>query len=418
MIKVLGSLSKTEIAIFFVQLIDYANFDTVKEAIENYREGISATTLNRDVFRERVFNAELRKIFVKEIGTGNLETRESDDNSLANFLYTKRSNQTDYADAFMRYLRSTQLVTFERRTFRLIINPDRIDEVDYILTNVPRGAETFPNEAAFKQYLFDPDAITLLADDPAYLAARLNKIAIAVPEGLSTEELKDFVETAEVEKTERIIQEAEGSLKEYQDFDDVMDIFQKITDKVIPAPSLFLEWNVWRGLVMINDAVRIQGNFRLDLDGMPLSVAPGNRPDIEAEYENFNLIVEVTMSSGQTQFNMEGESVPRHFGNAQRDSDIPVYCIFVAPSISKGALAHFFNLNKNHTDYYGGKTRIVPITIEQFGILLTTGRDMGLNDSSALKSFLDRIIGHNQTVVGENAWFEYVNESIRRWAIS
>ncbi len=416
MISELGSLSKTEIAIFFVQLTNYNNFDRIKEAIEKYRRDISATAINRDIFRERVFKEELKKIFASEIAAGDLETRESNDDSLENFLDTKKGNQMDYADAFMRYMRSTQLVTFEKRTFRLIINPDRIEEVDFILENIPRGATDFPSMSEFQEYLFNPDAIVLLSDSTQYLDERLKKIGVEPPIDLDIEDFKDFVEVAEGEKTKEVIHEAEVSLKDYNDFDDVMEVFQKIRDKAIPAPALFLEWNVWRGLVMINDARSIQGNFKLDLDGMPLSTAPANRPDIEAEYEDFSLIVEVTTSSGQTQFNMEGESVPRHFGNAQRNTENPVYCIFVAPAISNGALAHFFNLNKNHTDYYGGKTRIVPMTLAQYSQFLSIAKENRFQNSKILKVFLDKIIDHNQEVQGEIAWSEYVDNSIAGWA--
>lgn len=416
MIRDLGSISKQEIAIFFVQLKDYNDFNAIRDTILKFRQDISVTDKNRDVFREEVFETELKKIFATEIAEGDFETRESDEDTLEKFLGTKRSNQIDYADAFMRYLRSTQLVTFERKTFRLIINPDRIDEVNYVLDTVPRGAETFKTEKEFKEYLFEPDVIRLLSDDPNYLASRLEKINVTSPDNLSIEELQDFVEAAEEKKTEEVIHEAEVALKDYHEFDDVMEVFDRIRNKAIVAPSLFLEWNVWRGLVMINDARKITGNLKLDLDGMPLVTAPGNKPDIEAEYDDFNLIVEVTMSTGQTQYNMEGESVPRHFGDKQRGNDIPVYCIFVAPAISSGTLAHFFNLNKFHTDYYGGKTRIVPMSLAQYAHFLTIAKDKGFSDSRLLKSFLDGIVEHNQTAQGENAWSKFVDEQILTWA--
>lgn len=384
MVSELGSISKQEIAIFFVQLKDFNDFKDVKDAILQFRDDATKTTKNRDIFRETVFEAELKKVFATEIAAGDFDTRESDDDTLEKFLATKRSNQIDYADAFMRYLRSTQLVTFEKKTFRLIINPDRVEEVDYILNNVDRGAYTFKNETEFKKYLFDPGVIELLSDDPDYLTARLRQINVAPPTYASIEELQDFVEQAEEKKTEEVIREAEVSLKEYHEFDDVMEIFDKIRNKTIVAPSLFLEWNVWRGLAMINDAKKITGNFKLDLDGMPLV--------------------------------MESESVPRHFGDKQRGNNIPAYCIFVAPAISPGTLAYFFNLNKIPTDYYGGKTRIVPMTIAQYSDFLTIARDNKLSDSQVLKAFFDEIFDHNQTAQGENTWASFVTERIPSWA--
>ncbi len=49
----------------------------------------------------------------------------------------------------------------------------------------------------------------------------------------------------------------------------------------------------------------------MDIDGMPLNYAPGQKPDIESEFADFGLITEVTMSGGNTQYKMESESVPR-----------------------------------------------------------------------------------------------------------
>lgn len=96
-------------------------------------------------------------------------------------------------------------------------------------------------------------------------------------------------------------------LKTYKDYDDIIDIFAKIKSKDVPDAPLFLEWNViGRALVMINYSKRVDGNFIMDLDGAPVSTAGGNK--LEAEYEDFGLITEVTMSNGQTQFKMEGDS--------------------------------------------------------------------------------------------------------------
>ena len=50
-------------------------------------------------------------------------------------------------------------------------------------------------------------------------------------------------------------------LKTYKDYDDIIDIFAKIKSKDVPDAPLFLEWNVWRALVMINYSKRVDGNF-------------------------------------------------------------------------------------------------------------------------------------------------------------
>jgi hypothetical protein len=184
----------------------------------------------------------------------------------------------------------------------------------------------------------------------------------------------------------------------------------------VPDPPLYLEWNVWRAMVMINYANQVKGNFTLDLDGVPLNTALGNMPDIEIEYEGFKIIVEVTLSSGNRQYEMEGEPVARHFGKVQNSSDVPVYCLFIAPRISEGALAHFYNLNRINTKAYGGKTRIIPMSLEQFVIFITTARERGFDNAQTLRAYFDMLIQSNFDTEDESHWYRQIHESVQTWA--
>ncbi|MBX2891534.1 MAG: AlwI family type II restriction endonuclease [Saprospiraceae bacterium] len=96
---------------------------------------------------------------------------------------------------------------------------------------------------------------------------------------------------------------------------------------------------------------------------MPVSVAKGGVADIEAEYDGFKSLVEVTTSTGETQYKMEGEPVARHFGSVQRNTPLPVYCLFISPQINRSTLSYFFVTNRTSIDFYGGLTRIVPLDL-------------------------------------------------------
>lgn len=413
--KELGNLSKTEIAIFFVQMTHHSKFDSVVAAIKKFREDAKKNKGNRKAFIEERFTKEILKIYAADIKTNNLKTRESGDASLAKFIKTKRSNHIDYADAFIRYLRATQLITFDKKTFRMIVAPSRIMEVDYILKNVDRNALPYKTEADYKKYLFSPISLLLLTDDRKYLERQLSKLAVKFDVKASIDSLKDLLEATEREMISVAIQQTEVSLKNYKEFDDVIDVFEKITKKEVPDPPLYLEWNIWRALVMMNYAKEVKGNFAIDLDGVPLNTALGNMPDIEVEYDGFKVIVEVTMSSGNKQYEMEGEPVARHFGKIQNISTVPVYCLFVAPKISEGALAHFFNLNRFNTKAYGGKTRIVPMSLSQFIAFVTIAKDKSFNHSKILKTYLDSMIKNNQSVDDETIWSQQIHDSIPVW---
>jgi hypothetical protein len=416
LVKVLGDVSKTETALFFLQLTDYQKFDTTVEAIRQYRLEARAHSGNRKKFDQAIFRREIEKIYAEEIAAKLLKTRESEEVSLAKFISTKRSNSLDYADAFIRYLRSTQLISFQKRTFRLMIAPSRVEEVDFLLSTVNRQALTFKDEEEYKGYLFDLGVIRLLTDDRSYLEAKLNKLNRRFGSGLSIEGLKDLLEITEEETISGVIETTQRELRDFAEFDDILEVFDDIlVKKATPDPPLYLEWNSWRAFVMLNDAKEIAGNFRFDLDGQPLSTAPGNVPDIRIDYEEFQLIVEVTMSSGSRQYEMEGEPVARHFGRLQLSSSVPVYCLFIAPRINENSMAHFFNLNRMRTALYGGRTRIIPISVDQFIRLLNRARDERFHRRDSLRLLLDAITNENLRLEDESGWMPFIDDAIEEW---
>ena len=414
LIKEFGNLSKTEIAIFFVQITHYNKFENIVAAIKKFRLDSKNHKGNRKAFIEERFTDEIKRVYSNEIKSNKLKTRESQDITLSKFIKTKRSNHIDYADAFIRYLRSTQYISYDKN-LRLIISPSRFEEVEFVLKTVDRTAISFKSEKQFKEYLFSISSLELLTDNRKYLEKRLTEVSIKFNKNDSIDNLKNLLEESELGIISEVIKQEELSLKGYKEFDSIVDIFDKIAKKDVPDPPLYLEWNVWRSLVMINYAKRITGNFSYDLDGVPLSAAKGNLPDIEIDYNSFKMIVEVTTSSGNTQFNMEGESVPRHCGNLQKISDTPVYCLFIAPKISEGALAHFFNLNRLNTKAYGGKTRIIPLSMSEFISFITTAKEKKFRDSKSLMSYMDSLIQKNQVVEDESIWYQEIQTSLSAW---
>lgn len=125
LVKVLGSISKTEIALFFSQLTHYEKFDDIVFKIKEFQKGSKEFKGSRKMYVAKCFESEIRTIFEEEIDDRNFKTRESTDASFKKFISTKRSNMLDYADAFIRYVRATELVTFQKRTMRLIISPQK-----------------------------------------------------------------------------------------------------------------------------------------------------------------------------------------------------------------------------------------------------------------------------------------------------
>ncbi|MEM9884767.1 MAG: AlwI family type II restriction endonuclease [Bacteroidota bacterium] len=397
LLKAVDSLSKTEIALFFLQYTHIENFDTIVKKVLDYREHVKRFKGSRRTYAYQQFEQEVKKVYQEEIEAKQLKTRESSDLTLQKFIKTKRSNWIDYADAFIRYLRATELISFQKNTLRVIISPSKFQEVDHILRTIDRNPTKFESKEDFKKYLFSAENIILFYDIRANLVRALEKLSFNFDSSLNINKLKELLKNKiEDTKTEKIVA-VEKSLKDFRAYDDILSIFERLEKREVPDPPLYMEWNVWRAMVMLNYAISVKGNFKIDLDGVPLSFASGNMPDIEIEYDDFVLIVEVTMSRGNKQFEMEGESVARHFGKKRRATNKDVYCLFIAPKVSEATLAHFFNLNRFTTRYYGGKTQIVPMNLKQFLAFIQIAKEHKLSSSMPIKNYFENAIRLNSS---------------------
>lgn len=417
LINELGSISKTEIALFFLQLVNYNKFDEIKKKILSFREKRKS---NRNVswktYVSHEFEKQISIIFEDEITAKDFKTRESSDTSFKKFLKTKEGNMRDYADAFFRYIRGTQLVTIDKNLHLKISNLKQ-DSVNFLLRNTDRNALDL-NLGEYEKYLFDPNQLIVLEDDSQLINSKIKELDGSINvEYLNIDEAKDLLSDLEIQKKSKTIEETINHLKLRSDLDDILDIFQKIKKREVPDAPLFLEWNIWRAFAALNHTQAIEGNFIVDLDGMPLNTAPGKKPDIEINYGTFSCIVEVTMSSGETQFNMENSSVPRHFGDLVSKVEHDAYCIFIAPKVSESTKAHFFNLNRFSTKRYGGKTKIVPMSLDDFISFFQVGITHNFHDVNKLKNWLDNLISFNLDSEDEEIWSEEIRSKILTWAI-
>jgi len=166
---------------------------------------------------------------------------------------------------------------------------------------------------------------------------------------------------------------------------------------------------------MLDDG-KIIGNFTFDENGMPLYTAPGNVPDILCKYHDFDIIVEVTTSTGQRQYEMEGEPVSRHLGKHKRNVLKESYCIFVAPSINQATLAHFFSLHKINISYYGGNSKIIPLALSDFKKMLAVANLSNIKPTAQnIKQFVESISIAALTASDEKAWYQDITNSVKNW---
>lgn len=368
LIQVLGKITFDELMIFGLQLTNYNKFDEIVNKILEFRDKKSEFKGKYKLLLNEVFNCELEKIYATEILQGETATRESADNSLSKFKKTKRSNMRDYTDACFRYLRATGLVAISYKGKSLSIMPDKVNDVMYILDHTERTPVYVSDEQSYKAYLFDTKIPALYSDNKenliAYIVAHSSYLATQLFHQ-SVEELKDIRDDIIQRNKDSIIADQVRELKSYSLFHDVISTYNEIIANDIYDVPLMLEWNTWRAMTML-DGGNIIGNFRVDDSGQPLSTAIGNTPDIVCNYDDFDLTVEVTMQSGQRQYEMEGEPVARHLAKHKKSVNKEVFCLFIAPHINDACIAHFYTLSKTNISYYGGKSIIVPLPLETF----------------------------------------------------
>ena len=176
-----------------------------------------------------------------------------------------------------------------------------------------------------------------------------------------------------------------------------------------------LEWNTWRAMTMI-DGGDIHANLKFDDNGQPMATAAGNQADIVCDYGDFSLTVEVTMQSGQRQYEMEGEPVSRHLAQVKKDQGKEAYCFFIAPKINPSCIAHFYTLHLANIAFYGGRSVIIPIELEVFEKMLEqTGGAEYTPDVGKVRSFCEYSRMVAQSASSEMEWYEAIKNRALNW---
>jgi len=417
LVRSMGSLKFDELQIFGMQLTDWHDFGDIVAKIEEFRTAKTCHKGSYRLFKAEVIRTELMSIFRERISSGDTKTRESNDASLDKFIKTQSSNMRDYADACFRYLRATGLVNISHTGKSLSIAPERIEEVDYILNTIDRNPCFVDDECCYSKYLGNASLPILLTDNQSHIAAMLQHRFPSVPfdRNSDIDALKDLLYTnIELHKNE-VLRQQVNDIKDRKQYDDIQDTFNRIRhDNLYDAP-LMLEWNTWRAMTML-DGGDIKANLSFDDFGKPMSTAQGNVPDIVCDYGDYILTVEVTLSSGQRQYEMESESVCRHLGKLKKTSGKPCYCLFVAPAINEACIAHFYALHKMNISYYGGKSVIVPLPLDVFTKMIEDSCKASFTpDPEHVKNLFDQSQELAESSKDETEWYAQMKRLAVDW---
>lgn len=417
LIRHFGSLKFDELMIFGLQLVDYRKFDVIVGKIEQFRIARAKNQGSYRAFKGKCLKNELLSIYKTEISAGNTKTRESIDWSKDKFLRAKANNLHDYADACIRYLRATGLVNISHAGSSLSIIPEKIGEVDFFIKETDRNPCFIDDEDQYAAYLGNATLPLLQTDNKDAIIKKLSKEfpAMSFKKTATIEDLKDLLDDATLERKEQVIASQVAEVKGYKFYDDIQTTFKQIEDHSLYAPSLMLEWNVWRAMTML-DGGDVKANLKFDDFGNPMSTAQRNMADIVCDYGNFCLSVEVTMASGQKQYEMEGEPVSRHLAKLKKATEKPSYCLFVAPTINEACVAHFYALHKMNISYYGGKSTIVPLPLNIFCKMVEDSYKASyIPQPNQVRRFFERSNELVETCGNEQVWFEQLKQEALSW---
>lgn len=417
LIRQLGSLKFDELMMFGLQLVDYREFDIIIEKINQFRTAKAQNEGSYKRFHAEYLDRELREIYSADISSGNTRTRETNDASVAKFLKTKASNMRDYADACFRYLRATGLVNISYLGKSISIVPEKIQEVDYFLQHTNREPCFIDNEGQYVAYLGNPQIPILLTDNIELLKQKIHTEfpQLEISATATLQDLKNIFADELENRKEQILTAQVAAIKDYRLFEDIKTTFEQILDNSLYDTPLIFEWNTWRAMTMLNGG-NIKANLKFDDFGNPMSTAQGNMADIICDYGNFGLTVEVTMQSGQRQYETEGEPVSRHLAKYKRETAKPAYCLFIAPNINDACKAHFYLLHKQNILFYGGTSTIVPLPLSVFIKMVEDSYNANyVPEPKHVQQFFERSNKLANSKNNEIEWFNGITEEALNW---
>lgn len=292
----------------------------------------------------------------------------------------------DYADVNFRYPRLTGLVSLQGK--RLVLNQTKLPIINSILRSHRLIDTTNRNEYLMQLW----NGAELPTDNEANALVEIERYKdILLRAGFSEETLPVVSKNLQIADINMIRMRYEEIYQLYLEeqyaanqtqADQIREIIaylKKLDNQPIgeefdieidDAPSFF-EWAVWRAFLAINNLVNKPHEarrFKVDQDFFPISCASGGGADMIFEFDDFVLVVEVTLTTSSRQEAAEGEPVRRHIAKEKlkyQEIDKPVYGLFLARSIDNNT-AETFRIGVWYRGDEPDFINIVPLTLSQF----------------------------------------------------
>jgi len=375
MLDILRSLkyiTTRETGIFYLPLRQMKETKKCIREIEQYREG-------KKDFKD--IN-KLRDFVKKHWKTKELYVEKPEDFKLL---------LIEYPRSLFTYYQYSELATVSGKT--LVIREDKLQDIDRILSTVPRDIRDYKTTKEWYDFFGNYQLPTLPYENLDDLKRRLSKFEE------ENRKLKETVTSLHVPP----ITELEKTIQHYKE----------ILNKDVLDPPTSLEWNTKRAFDQMGGFKQVIWNGQEDSSGNPSIHAGPGEPDIIIYATSYVLVVEVTLSTGATQWRTETYSVPEHVDVvANKLTNYQTVGLFLAPAIHDQTYKVFWDRCKE------GRPGIVPLNIEAFlGLLRYAVEVNGITPSEFL-SLLRRLINEAEGVSSSKFWKERCPSSIETWKMS
>ena len=334
----------------------------------------------------------------------------------------------DYADTTVRYSKMSGLIAQEGS--RVVVRETKVAFIEAVLSREPVFlATTNPNEYLKKFYSgaeIPTDDRVFAHQEISRVGRRLEEMGKVVPQGLITKAQSDDVKELEQVRY-KLLELVNQSQEEIYAIDQQREEFiREILDgltafgvngakhKFIDPPTYF-EWIVWRSFLAIDHIavpVHTTRRFPLDEDLLPRHPAPGGGPDMLFEFDDFILVVEVTLKTSSRQEADEGAPVRKHVEGVSQNTGKDVYGVFIAPSIDTNT-AETFRVGVWYHQDEERYLKIVPFSIEQFTMIFAALLERRYTPVD-LKDLIEKCL-HGRNEMRAPDWKKFIDVATKTW---
>lgn len=334
----------------------------------------------------------------------------------------------DYADTTVRYSKMTGLIA--EAGSRVVIRETKIPFIEAILAREPLFSATVSPSEYLKQFY---SGVEIPTDDIVFAHQEINRVSRRL-EGMGKtvpRELVTRAEGADVKEMEQVRHkllelvnqsEEEAYALNQQKDEFIKEILEGLTafgnngaKRMFNDPATYFEWIVWRSFLAIDHIsvpIHTTRRFPVDEDLLPRHPAPGGGPDMQFEFNDFVLVVEVTLKTSSRQEADEGEPVRRHVAGASLETQKDVYGVFIAPTIDTNTAETFRSGRWYHRDEMR-HLKIVPFSIEQFRCIFAALLNRRYTPGD-LKGLIDRCLTARQDMHAPE-WKKHIEDETQTW---